>query len=199
MENIGNMNLLENRDVHIHFPAGAVPKDGPSAGVTLVTSLVSLFTQRTVRSDTTMTGELTLRGLVLPVGGIKDKVWGIDHMIILCIIVSFWFMALLKSTFYLCLIWFCQIYVCNYHSIFVSGLLVVKLVMITYHKDYFSLIFSEIGWLMIRSLMSQDWNHQHIVYLYNKWKICFHVFFVFQFLVHIVCFIVVYLFHVFRY
>lgn len=68
-------NLLEGRDIHIHFPAGAVPKDGPSAGVTLVTSLVSLFSQRKVRSDTAMTGEMTLRGLVLPVGGIKDKVW----------------------------------------------------------------------------------------------------------------------------
>ncbi|KAL3619415.1 hypothetical protein CASFOL_036985 [Castilleja foliolosa] len=67
-------NLLEGRDVHIHFPAGAVPKDGPSAGVTLVTSLVSLFSQRRVRADTAMTGEMTLRGLVLPVGGIKDKV-----------------------------------------------------------------------------------------------------------------------------
>ncbi|KAL2525238.1 Lon protease2 [Abeliophyllum distichum] len=67
-------NLLEGRDIHIHFPAGAVPKDGPSAGVTLVTSLVSLFSQRKVRSDTAMTGEMTLRGLVLPVGGIKDKV-----------------------------------------------------------------------------------------------------------------------------
>ncbi|KAL5064202.1 hypothetical protein RYX36_025939 [Vicia faba] len=67
-------NLLEGRDVHIHFPAGAVPKDGPSAGVTLVTSLVSLFTQKSVRSDTAMTGEMTLRGLVLPVGGVKDKV-----------------------------------------------------------------------------------------------------------------------------
>ncbi|KAG5540037.1 hypothetical protein RHGRI_020311 [Rhododendron griersonianum] len=69
------MNLLEGRDVHIHFPAGAVPKDGPSAGVTLVTSLVSLFSQRKVRADTAMTGEMTLRGLVLPVGGIKDKVF----------------------------------------------------------------------------------------------------------------------------
>ncbi|CAK9172629.1 unnamed protein product [Ilex paraguariensis] len=68
------MNLLEGRDIHIHFPAGAVPKDGPSAGVTLVTSLVSLFSQRRVRGDTAMTGEMTLRGLVLPVGGIKDKV-----------------------------------------------------------------------------------------------------------------------------
>ena len=67
-------NLLEGRDIHIHFPAGAVPKDGPSAGVTLVTALVSLFSQRKVRADTAMTGEMTLRGLVLPVGGIKDKV-----------------------------------------------------------------------------------------------------------------------------
>nr|KAJ0201221.1 hypothetical protein LSAT_V11C600324090 [Lactuca sativa] len=70
----GEGNLLEGRDIHIHFPAGAVPKDGPSAGVTLVTSLVSLFSRRRVRSDTAMTGEITLRGLVLPVGGIKDKV-----------------------------------------------------------------------------------------------------------------------------
>ncbi|KAL8216400.1 hypothetical protein R6Q57_023237 [Mikania cordata] len=67
-------NLLEGRDIHIHFPAGAVPKDGPSAGVTLVTSLISCFSRRRVRSDTAMTGEMTLRGLVLPVGGIKDKV-----------------------------------------------------------------------------------------------------------------------------
>ncbi|KAG9159063.1 hypothetical protein Leryth_020977 [Lithospermum erythrorhizon] len=67
-------NLLDGRDIHIHFPAGAIPKDGPSAGVTLVTSLVSLFSQKRVRADTAMTGEMTLRGLVLPVGGIKDKV-----------------------------------------------------------------------------------------------------------------------------
>ncbi|PWA53692.1 lon protease 2 [Artemisia annua] len=80
-------NLLEGRDVHIHFPAGAVPKDGPSAGVTLVTSLVSLFSRRRIRSDTAMTGEMTLRGLVLPVGGVKDKVlaahrYGIKRVIL---------------------------------------------------------------------------------------------------------------------
>lgn len=60
-------------DVHIHLPAGAVPKDGPSAGVTLAAALVSLFTGKCVRADAAMTGELTLRGLVLPVGGIKEK------------------------------------------------------------------------------------------------------------------------------
>ena len=63
--------LLENTDIHIHFPAGAVMKDGPSAGVTIVTVLVSLFTGRCVRSDTAMTGEVTLRGLVLAVSVTK--------------------------------------------------------------------------------------------------------------------------------
>jgi len=60
--------------VHVHVPAGAIPKDGPSAGVALTTALVSLFTGRTVRPETAMTGEISLRGLVLPVGGIKEKV-----------------------------------------------------------------------------------------------------------------------------
>jgi ATP-dependent Lon protease len=66
--------FLEGQDVHIHVPAGAVPKDGPSAGVTMFSALVSLFTGRKVRADTAMTGEVTLRGRVLPVGGIKSKV-----------------------------------------------------------------------------------------------------------------------------
>jgi ATP-dependent Lon protease len=66
--------FLASSDLHIHVPAGAVPKDGPSAGVTLSTALASLLTGRSVRSDTAMTGELTLRGRVLPVGGIKSKV-----------------------------------------------------------------------------------------------------------------------------
>ncbi|XP_037672264.1 lon protease homolog 2, peroxisomal [Choloepus didactylus] len=70
----GSYDLLDNTDIHLHFPAGAVTKDGPSAGVTIVTCLASLFSGRLVRSDVAMTGEITLRGLVLPVGGIKDKV-----------------------------------------------------------------------------------------------------------------------------
>ena len=61
-------------DIHIHVPAGATPKDGPSAGVAMFMALVSLMTERTIRSDTAMTGEISLRGLVLPVGGIKEKV-----------------------------------------------------------------------------------------------------------------------------
>jgi len=68
--------FFENLDLHIHVPAGAVPKDGPSAGVTLATSLVSLLTGRVVRHDVAMTGEITLRGKVLAVGGIKEKVLG---------------------------------------------------------------------------------------------------------------------------
>ncbi|PIN18268.1 Mitochondrial ATP-dependent protease PIM1/LON [Handroanthus impetiginosus] len=81
------INLIQGRDIHIHFPAGAVPKDAPSAAVTLVTALVSLFSQRRVRADTAMTGEMTLMGLLLPVGGIIDKVlaacrYGIKRVIL---------------------------------------------------------------------------------------------------------------------
>src|SRR5690606_28918021 len=61
-------------DVHVHVPAGAVPKDGPSAGVAMLAALMSIYTQRRVKHDIAMTGEITLRGLVLPVGGIKEKV-----------------------------------------------------------------------------------------------------------------------------
>jgi ATP-dependent Lon protease len=66
--------IFERSDIHVHVPAGATPKDGPSAGVAMFTALTSLLTNRTVRSDTAMTGEISLRGLVLPVGGIKEKV-----------------------------------------------------------------------------------------------------------------------------
>ena len=66
--------LFDSSDIHIHVPAGAIPKDGPSAGVAMFTALVSLLTGHTVRNDTAMTGEISLRGLVLPVGGIKEKV-----------------------------------------------------------------------------------------------------------------------------
>jgi ATP-dependent Lon protease len=65
---------FEKSDIHVHVPAGATPKDGPSAGVAMFMALVSLMTDRTIRSDTAMTGEISLRGLVLPVGGIKEKV-----------------------------------------------------------------------------------------------------------------------------
>src|SRR5262249_21053554 len=66
--------VFRRAGVHIHVPAGAVPKDGPSAGVAMVTALASMYTQTPVRSDTALTGEITLSGLVLPIGGVKEKV-----------------------------------------------------------------------------------------------------------------------------
>lgn len=68
-----NHEIFEKNDIHIHVPAGAIPKDGPSAGVAMFTALYSAFSERIVRSDVAMTGEISLRGLVLPVGGIKEK------------------------------------------------------------------------------------------------------------------------------
>ena len=74
-QNLGiDESLFEKKNLHIHVPEGAIPKDGPSAGITMITSIASIYTNRRVKQGIAMTGEITLRGKVLPVGGVKEKI-----------------------------------------------------------------------------------------------------------------------------
>jgi ATP-dependent Lon protease len=81
-------NFSEKWNIHIHVPEGAIPKDGPSAGITMATSIASAFTQRKVKKYVAMTGEITLRGKVLPVGGIKEKILAAKRASIKEIVIS---------------------------------------------------------------------------------------------------------------
>jgi ATP-dependent Lon protease len=85
-----NPDFFENVDLHIHVPAGGIPKDGPSAGVTILTAMTSLLTNRKIKKNLAMTGEITLRGSVLPVGGIKEKVLAAYRAGIKTIILPAW-------------------------------------------------------------------------------------------------------------